>query len=605
VESNVRLGPNVHGNGDYEELFLVEKNALEDEGVRAEIAKLKLPEGAVVCADPWIYGQLSSPLPIFLSLTLIGSDGVDDDRRMYQVFLYMRDPANAAELDSNHYAFPLAISPVLDTEDYKVIRIDQLPTGADATVKPTQPWVPHTANEYISEHQTLRTDLKPLQVVQPEGASFTVTAAGETGEVVSWQKWTFRVGFNQREGMILYDVRYDGRSLFYRVSLSDMNIPYGDPRHPFHKKSAFDLGDAGAGAMANNLKLGCDCLGNIHYLSGVIGDDKGAAVPIENCICIHEQDNGIGWKHTNYRTGRAVLVRNRELVVQSIITVSNYEYIMAFMFNQAGEVSYEVRATGILSTQPIDEGVSVPWGTVVHPGVLATYHQHIFSLRVDPALDGHANRLVYQEAYPMPPSDLNPHLTGYTTSETVITHSSGLDLSPSTNRVFKIQNASHLNPINSLPVAYKIHVPPFQPLLAHPSTFNHKRAEFGDHAIYVTSHRDEELYSGGWYTNQSRGGTGVRSWAARNDNVKDTDMVVWVQFGINHVPRIEDFPVMPCETIKVSFKPVNFFDKNPSLDVPPSEQVFNKSTLEAERHAQGSVEREVGKQGEVCHSSKL
>jgi len=59
----------VHGNGDYEELFLVEKNVLEDEGVRAEIAKLKLPEGAVVCADPWIYGQLSSPLPIFLSLT--------------------------------------------------------------------------------------------------------------------------------------------------------------------------------------------------------------------------------------------------------------------------------------------------------------------------------------------------------------------------------------------------------------------------------------------------------------------------------------------------------------------------------------------------------
>jgi len=123
--------------------------------------------------------------------------------------------------------------------------------------------------------------------------------------------------------------------------------------------------------MANNLKLGCDCLGHIQYLSSVITDDKGQPTPIENGVCVHEQDAGIGWKHTNYRTGRAAVVRNRELVLQSIITVSNYEYILAFMFNQAGEVIYEVRATGILSTQPIDhdlDKVGVPFGTVVHPG---------------------------------------------------------------------------------------------------------------------------------------------------------------------------------------------------------------------------------------------
>lgn len=56
VESNVRLGPNLHGNGDYDEILQVEKNAIEDEGVRAAIAKLKLPEGTAITADPWIYG---------------------------------------------------------------------------------------------------------------------------------------------------------------------------------------------------------------------------------------------------------------------------------------------------------------------------------------------------------------------------------------------------------------------------------------------------------------------------------------------------------------------------------------------------------------------
>ncbi|KAI6794518.1 putative copper amine oxidase [Hortaea werneckii] len=591
VESNVRLGPNVHAPGDGEEIMAIERIALEDEGVQAEIAKLKLPEGSSIVVDPWIYG----------------SDGINDDDRMWQTFMYMRDPQNSNEADSNHYALPLSISPVISSESMKVIRIDHLPTGKDNTIKEPQPWTPKPANEYIPEAQSLRTDLKPLNVVQPEGASFSVTQQG-TSSIVEWQKWSFRVGFNQREGMVLYDVRYDGRSLFYRLSLSDMNIPYADPRHPFHKKSAFDLGDAGAGVMANNLKLGCDCLGSIHYLSAVLSDDKGEPMDMPNVVCIHEQDGGIGWKHTNYRTGRAAVVRNRELVLQSIITVANYEYILAFQFNQAGEVDYEVRATGILSTQPIDEGLDVPWGTVVHPGVLATHHQHIFSLRVDPMIDGHQNRLVYDEALPMPRSEFNPHGTGYFSKETVCETSGGYDIDISKNQVYKIQNAAVRNSVNNKPVAYKIHAPPFQKIISDTESFNYKRAEFSDRNIYAVKYRDGELFAGGKYTNQSRGGTGVRSWADRKENIVDDDLVVFVQFGINHIPRIEDFPVMPCEIIKVSMKPVNFFDKNPALDVPPSTQDFNKSTLISEAHQQGVTEAKINADGTACcaaPSSKL
>lgn len=56
VESNVRLGPFIHAPGDGEEIIAIEKAMMEDEGVKAEIAKLQLPEGAVVVSDPWIYG---------------------------------------------------------------------------------------------------------------------------------------------------------------------------------------------------------------------------------------------------------------------------------------------------------------------------------------------------------------------------------------------------------------------------------------------------------------------------------------------------------------------------------------------------------------------
>lgn len=157
-----------------------------------------------------------------------------------------------------------------------------------------------------------------------------------------------------------------------------MTVPYGDPRSPYHRKQAFDLGDAGAGGCANNLALGCDCLGMIKYFSGWLSDEEGNPVAAENVTCLHEQDGGIGWKHTNVRTGNASITRARNLVIQSIITVGNYEYIFAWIFMQNGNVELETRATGILSTQLIDDGKTSPWGNVVSRGVLATNHQHLF-----------------------------------------------------------------------------------------------------------------------------------------------------------------------------------------------------------------------------------
>lgn len=342
--------------------------------------------------------------------------------------------------------------------------------------------------------------------------------------------------------------------------------------------------------MANNLKLGCDCLGSIHYLSSNLSIETGEVLEMPNVMCIHEQDAGIGFKHINYRTGRAVVTRSRELVIQSIITVSNYEYILAFIFGQSGEFHYEVRATGILSTSPIEHGLEVPWGTVVHPGVLAAHHQHIFSLRLDPAIDGQGNKVVVEEAVALPVHpDTNPYGVGYITRETEITVPGGHDTATALNRTFKIQSTRARNPINNKSTGYKIAVPPFQKLLADKNSFHFKRAEFGDNAVYVTKYREGELFSAGKWTNQSRGGEGVRGWAARKEEI-DGEPVVFVQFGINHIPRIEDFPVMPCEILKVSFKPVNFFDKNPGLDVPPSTQQFNQSVLLSAKHAQGAGE---------------
>lgn len=492
--------------------------------------------------------------------------------------------------DANYYAYPLDLCAEV-SDDLKVSRVYHLPSSEGEEVHDTaRPYDqrkihPAAQSEYYPElRPPPRASTKPYQVVQPEGPSFQIE-----GNQVSWEKWHFHVGFNYREGLTLHNIQYEGRSLFYRLSLAEMFVPYGDPRSPFTRKAAFDLGNDGAGLTANNLRLGCDCLGTIAYFDGWHNTGKGEPLKLPNVVCCHEQDDGILWKHSNYRTQNQVVARSRILVLQTIITVSNYEYIFAFHFGQDASIHYEVRATGVLSTCPINIGDRVPYGLVVAPGVMAPYHQHLFSLRIDPAIDGHANSLLVEESVPLPiddPKIHNPFAVGYVTKSTFVDQEQGLDLDYTKNRIFKMVNEQKVNHITGTPVGFKL-VPHYsQMLLAHPTSYHAKRSEFASHAVWVTRHDDEEMYPSGRYTMQSLGGGGIESAIAarRKDptvetSVRNDDIIIWHTFGSTHNPRIEDWPVMPSEKMTVGLKPVNFFDGNPGIDVAVSTQELNKSVL--------------------------
>ncbi|KAJ5943188.1 hypothetical protein N7516_003356 [Penicillium verrucosum] len=556
------LPKEVQGPIDIDEIAGIEEMCMKHPAVLAEIEKLQLPAGITVCNDPWMYG----------------TDSDNEDRRLFQCFMYM------VEVDhpqNNHYSLPCKFSPVFDGFTHELIRMDYLPGGADFETSTTQPWKPVKTVQYAHDllDEPLRTDLKPYIVQQPEGPSFSVD-----GNSVYWQKWRFRVGFNAREGLIIYNVTYDNRNLFYRLAVSEMTVPYGDPRAPYHRKQAFDVGDTGFGMNANQLALGCDCLGHIKYFDGYRNDSKGNPLQLKNVICMHEQDNGLQHKHTNYRSGAATVVRNRQLVLQMICTVANYEYIFNYIFDQAANVELEVRATGILSTVPFDNenGQTVPWGTNVGPGVMAPFHQHMFSLRIDPAIDGFKNTIYYEDSVPMPEDEKNPYLVGYTSESTVIRTAGTANTSVDRNRVFKIRNDNITNPITYKPVAYKLMAAPSQMMLVSKNAHGFRRAEFATKPIWVTKYQDDELYAAGEFTNQSRRAEGVETWVQRKENTENEDVVLWHTFGLTHNPRIEDFPVMPMERISVMLKPDGFFNKNPALDVPQSSQSFNKSSLHPE-----------------------
>lgn len=309
---------------------------------------------------------------------------------------------------------------------------------------------------------------------------------------------------------------------------------------------------------------------------------NGEPFVIPNTVCMHEQDDGLLYKHVNYRTDNAVVARKRIFIVQTIATVANYEYIINLKFVTDGSIDIEVRATGILSTMPIDENVKVPWGTIVGPNVMAAYHQHILGFRIDPAVDGHMNSVVYDDAIKLPRDEFNPYGIGFVTDRHFVEKAGYIEQRPFDNRTYKIINENVINPISKTPVGYKINMPARQMLLADPDSFNAKRAKFATQQVWVTKYQDHQLFAAGEFTNQSKIDTGITEWANGIDPVRNEDIVVWATMGFTHIPRVEDFPVMPVETHNIQLAPANFFDRNPALDLPQSNNGFNKSVLVAD-----------------------
>lgn len=251
--------------------------------------------------------------------------------------------------------------------------------------------------------------------------------------------------------------------------------------------------------------------------------------------------------------------------------------------DQSGEIQYEVRATGILSTTPVDPAIQSPspFGTIVADGVHAPAHSHIFALRVDPLIDGDASTVQVSDVEAMPfktaqDKAQNPTGAGVRTVNTDVLHSAALQHNIQASRGLKMVNKSKINPVSKTPVGYKLVPIASQMLPADPESWHGRRCEFQD-PFYVTEYRDGELYPGGQWTNSSRGGEGLRNWAARQDEI--TDPVLWHIFSLMHVPRVEDFPVMPAESVRGIIRPTNFFTYSPVLDVPVSKQSENKSVL--------------------------
>eukprot|EP00871_Galdieria_phlegrea_P002151 jgi/Galph1/2937/GphlegSOOS_G1606.1 len=506
----------------------------------------------LITCDPWSVGK-SDP----------------ENRRLVQMFTWCRMNRD----DENQYAHPIeGFLPIIDLNTMKVVSYERYEKMS----------LPKKVFPYHVDKLEARKDLKPYEVLQSEGPSFVVH-----GNQVAWQNWNFHVGFTSREGLVLNDITYcvgkKERSILYRASISEMVVPYGDPEPPHNRKRAFDEGEYGLGNCANSLRLGCDCLGYIHYFDACLTNTKGEPQVVQNAICLHEEDTGLLWKHVEFRNSHAESRRSRRLVVSMIavlITFLSHVFTVVRYFYQDGKIEMKVKHTGQLNICGRDTcHGSLKSGSWVAPNLNGQYHQHFYSIRLDFSVDGERNRVTQVDV--VHPSDFKSMVTeknAMSIKETVLsTEKEAIqDVNPETSRTWLITSSVERNYIGQ-PTGYKIVPITVDKFLLPEDSTVWKRANFLKHNLWVTPYQEEEMHAAGKFPNQSEQDHGLGMWTSKDRSVLDKDIVVWYTFGITHIPQTEDWPVMPVAEAGFMLRPCNFFDWNPAMDVP--EKVCVSSSL--------------------------
>lgn len=93
-----------------------------------------------------------------------------------------------------------------------------------------------------------------------------------------------------------------------------------------------------------------------------------------------------------------------------------------------------------------------------------------------------------------------------------------------------------------------------------------RRAGFIDRPLWITPYVADERYAAGDYPTLSGAGEGLPAWTNANRSVADTDVVLWYTFGMHHMVRAEDWPVMPVLWHDFVLRPFDFHDRNPAID---------------------------------------
>jgi len=451
-----------------------------------------------------------------------------------------------------------------DGNEKKVLRI--IDTGVVPLPQPQ-------ANYDLASVGPLRAVPSPLNLEQPMGPAFRLD-----GQSVSWEKWNFHFRIDRRVGLVVTNVAYqDGdrlRSILYEGSLSEMFVPYMDPSEGWFARSFFDAGEFADG-FSSSLEPNDDCPENSVYFDQVFADWKGKSHLKPRAACLFEQPSGyMAWRHGEQTVQSRKM---RDLVLRTIGVFGNYDYVFDWIFQQNGTIRVRVGATGFDETKAVksrnaaedSDGQDGLYGRFIAENTVAVDHDHFFSFRLDFDVDGTANSFVRDKLQMkrLPPPSLRKSLWIAEPEIAKTEEQAKLHMDMDHPELWRVINPSVKNSLG-YPVGYELMGGENAMSLLVPEDYPQKRAGFTDYQLWVTPYRANERYAAGDYPMQSKGGDGLPAWTKANRPIDNTDIVLWYTIGFHHVPHAEDWPILPTMWHEFELKPVNFFDRNPALDLP-------------------------------------
>ncbi|KAI4373955.1 hypothetical protein MLD38_012012 [Melastoma candidum] len=512
-----------------------------------------------------------------------GGGGGPKRRRVVRVMCYYKEGT------VNVYMRPIeGLSLTVDLDEMRVIGF------LDREVVPV-PKAQGTDYREAAQDGPPRPKINPIGLVQPNGPSFTVDQ-----HIISWAGWLFHLSFDARAGAIIslasiYDQQTrERRQVMYRGFISELFVPYMDLTEEWYFRTFLDAGEYGFGLCTFPLQPLRDCPENAVFMDGYIAGQDGTPVLMPNVFCVFERYAGdIMWRHTEALIPNITIREVRPeitLVVRTVSSVGNYDYIVDWEFKQSGSINVKVGLTGLLEVRGtkytnMGQLTDEEYGILLAENTLGARHDHFVTFHLDLDIDEPPNsfvkttfqttRVMYPNKSPRKSYWRVVEKTAKTESEARVKLGSGqgdlLIVNP--NKKTKVGNQ----------VGYRL-IPGSvtRPLLSV-DDYPQIRAAFTNYNVWVTPYNKSEKWAGGLFTDESRGEDTLYTWSQRNRRIENKDIVLWYNLGIHHAPYQEDFPLMPTITDGFELRPTNFFESNPVLNVIPPEPVTwsNCSTAKA------------------------
>lgn len=238
--------------------------------------------------------------------------------------------------------------------------------------------------------------------------------------------------------------------------------------------------------------------------------------------------------------------------------ISHAEYVWNYFFYQDGSIELEIRLTGILQVYIAGSDEPAPYATRVAPGINAHFHQHLFSVRIDPMVDGLLNTVVETDVLPVIPgygSSENFAGNAFQVHDRVLRRASegAREWDASTDRRWRIVSAGKRHYASGQQTGYSIGVKGgATPALPRPKGWVGRRATFIRNTLWVVREKEDareggRMWPSGKYVPQAREepADSLARWVRDDgdESIENEDVLVYITVGTTHIPRPEDWPV--------------------------------------------------------------